>query len=229
MNKKIEIVFDKTKEIAPLFMHYENDCFPQPAHVLLDLETGKVDARYKSEINTYSMHEFHGLSESFLIRNDLTGEQILTVLEDILPELQIIMDNSEIYWDGNNMRGRVTKVADEVADRLYDGTYLGEEMESVVITDLASWLSAGGPELWMPEENSDVQEFINDYDLDGYLSVDDLKDTLIEMWLNALENGERLSANIARYILNNSCCIEPNKNALNLCAEGDYEALDEYI
>lgn len=62
-------------------MHHESEQFAQSESILLDLGTAEIGARYQAGINTLSTSEFQGITKSFPIRNDLTGEQISEVIE----------------------------------------------------------------------------------------------------------------------------------------------------
>lgn len=209
-NTTATIVFSGTEETAPLYCKYQGQFNPQPAYVTLNLENGHVDADYSGEIgNAVTMDVWHNRTLRWSINSQLSGSQVQEILEDILPTLQTILDGSEIEWNGNNWVGRIVtdaaRAADEKMDR--DSEYgLGYDIETSVITDLKEWLANGGRDCWMPTESDDVEQYITQFDLDGYTALEDVRETLMDLWADELYSGEAVQQNVAQYLLASEHC-----------------------
>lgn len=195
---------------APLYAHYQGQMQPQPAYVSLDLRTGGIDADYSGDIgNSVPESVFRGLVRRYPIRSDLTAAQVMEVLEDIKPLLQRVLDGSEIVWQDCDQVARLNADAEAAEDEIVgtDGP-LGADMDSMVITDLADWLADVGPDGWLPGDDDDADEFIRNFDLDGYLCADDVADTLATLWADHLYDGNPLPKSVAQYLIRDGRCAD---------------------
>lgn len=192
------VVFSSTAA-APLFAHYDGQVQPQPAHITLNTETGAISADYSGIIgNGCSTRLFDGRDQQWRVRNDLTSSQVKEVLTALVPLMQKILDldsdcsetRSELYY----------QVEDAIAAATAD-------LENTAITDLAEWLTASGDEsAWLPGEDADIEEYINNFDLDGYTAAEDVGYVLMELWANKLYNGEPLPSNVAQALIDDGRC-----------------------
>lgn len=208
--KQATIVFNKQDESAPLYAKYAGQINPQPAYVTLDLESGFVDADYSGDVgNGMPESVWNNRTLRWSINTQLSGSQVQELLEDILPQLQVILNGSEIEWDGSNWVGKIVSPepvdAIEKLDRMSEYG-LGADIESNLITDLKDWLYNSGRACWMPAPDDEVEDFISNFDLDGYTTTENVKDVLIDMWCNELYSGEPLNRNVAWCLLSGGYC-----------------------
>ena len=216
MSKTINIVFDPTKSVAPLYAKYQNEILPQPAFVTLNVETGEVDADYNGEIgNAVPMNVWHGVVRRYNISNTLSSDQVANVLEEIKPLLERVLDGGSVEWDGSNWVGELTEDAEQAEQEIEgesQGQGLGYDIEGHVIDDLESWLSEAGTDGWMPDESQDVNEFIKiikkQIEAEGWVTASDIGDVLTDMWAEHLYSGEFVQSNVAQYLQTDGRCSD---------------------
>lgn len=190
MKKRQVTKIFRSEKRFPLFCHYRGQISPQSAYITLDLDTGAVDAEVNGEIgNSISWSVFNGVVLRFEMQNDLHTDDVHTVIDDLMPTLQKILDESEILWDGNNWKGVLTERGQElVSDLDYDRHQYYIEPTHYICSDLGDYLH---DDIY-PDNNQSVDDFIQEI-LDGdgnneFLFVDELstfggiKDALIDIW-----------------------------------------------
>jgi hypothetical protein len=220
-----KIVFASTAN-TPLFAHYDGQSEPQPAFISLDLTTGEVDADYSGELGSARPADvFHGIKRRYPVRCDLTLDQVTTLLTDILPTLQRVLEGSEVVWNNCNRAGKLNDAALGAEAELTDWNMLGADFDHRVITDLAEWMVESGEGCWLPGDADNIAEFIRVFDLDGFVAGEDVGDTLMELWADRLYNGDPLPANVALALIEDGRCDDSNwTEELQAYAEGRYPA-----
>jgi len=118
----VEIIFDDDVDDAlPLYRKYPGQSEAQKAYVEINCKNETLDAAYDAEIgNAVTMDEHHGHVLSFECRNSLSGDEVMQLLESILPMAQRVIDGytSELDSRGDNMVGRFTDDADSAIDEI---------------------------------------------------------------------------------------------------------------
>ncbi len=209
MAKPITITFKADNDTAPLHAHYQGQTQAQPAYITLNLNTGEVDALVSGETGSGMPADvWHGTVRRYPIRTDLSGAQIIGVIEDIKDTLQTILDNSEVKFDNGDWVGQLNESGESAEESLPE--LLGTDLESVVITDLKGWLAESDDNAWLPEEGADIRAFVNEVkdgiDADGYLVAENVEDCLLDMWANRLYNGDPLPSNVAKALREDGRC-----------------------
>lgn len=204
---KTRIIFSSTEKL-PLYAHYQNEIEPQPAYVTLCLDTGIVDASVSGEVGNAMARDFWlGTTRRYRIKNLLTADQIMSVLTAARPLLQRVLDGAEIVHDGNNYVGRLNPDAEEAEQQL-SRECLGHDIECAVITNLADWLADSDEDCWIPADHDDIDAYIRDFDLDGYIAAEDVGEVLTEMWANRLYGGDPLPPCVAQHLIRDGRCAD---------------------
>lgn len=209
MTKPITIIFESDDDAAPLYCHYPNQIQAQPAYVTLNLQTGEVDAQFSGEIgNGMPADVWHGTVRRYPIRSDLSGAQIMEVIEDIKDTLQGILDNSEVVFDNGNWVGQLKKTGESAEDSLPE--LLGTDLKSIVITDLKDWLAESDDNAWLPEEGADISAFVEEVKAgiaaEEYITSENVEDCLLGLWEDRLYNGDPLPSNVAKALRKDGRC-----------------------
>lgn len=215
MKKTIEITLPtENANEAPLYCKHENNLQCQPAYIQLDLRTGKVTADYDSSTGGVELDVWNNILKRYPVRSDLTVGQIAEVIDGIKDTLQHIYENSEISMNDSGSTVGVITTHNAIAldDSLTDpAEVLGTGMESLVITDLAEWLLASNnPDTYIPPLGVNVADYIKNFDLDSYISAENVQDVLVSLWLNDIysDSNYQIQPNIAQFLLNNDLCPE---------------------
>lgn len=138
---------DETNPTA-LFRHYDGETYAQSCHIELDLRDGELTADYDGEIgNAVPMTVWHGIVRRWGIPC-LTAEAANTLMREIAPLAQRVLDGASIEWDGNNNVGRLTDDAQAAEEELL-GLLAGDvELTTVCEEEASDWWSEGG----LPED-----------------------------------------------------------------------------
>lgn len=128
-----------------LYHHYPGQTERQDCFIALDLRDGKLWADYDSEIgNAVPADVYHGIVRRYPIPA-LQPATVNKLMEDIAPFAQIVLDDSEIVWDGSNHVARMGKRGHEAEQDICGdegGGIIYPEMESDVhVWDAADWLA----------------------------------------------------------------------------------------
>lgn len=111
------------KGIKPLYRTYAGQFSAQKVHLSLDTRTGDASIDYDGEIgNAVPAPVYHGLVRRFLLPNNANGPYYRNLFTNdwVVDRLQRVLDGATSFWDGNNMRGRLTLEAGLAAQELYD-------------------------------------------------------------------------------------------------------------
>ena len=101
--KKVKFINNLSTN-TPLYVEWNG--YYNKSVVTLELRTGE----YYFELvysGPTSQDKFNGLDVEFHVRNDLTSSQYEDLAKDLAPILQKLLDDSEIYCDGSNWKGRI--------------------------------------------------------------------------------------------------------------------------
>lgn len=171
---------------------YREECGQESrAYLYVDTDgDGEMWVDYKNASdNSCSPREWHGIVRRFRIPNNLTelGYNQLLGYKLVLELAQLIIDGSEVYWDGNNYCARMDENAQEAHDALErfcdciepnDFSSLDPVCADYYLVDgtYEALMSSGGTEEDVAERI--VAEAIKD----GYfLGARDVKKTLLAM------------------------------------------------
>lgn len=129
-----------------LYCHYPRQFERQDCHIALDLETGRMSADYNPEIGTaIPMSVFHNRTLWWDIPC-LTADAANSLMEELRPLAQRILDGSEIEWDGNNNVGHLDADAqaasDEIAEMCKEDWF--SPADQVVEWDSDDWFAGDG-------------------------------------------------------------------------------------
>ena len=87
--------------LHPLFHKYEQELQEQPAHIELDIRNGSLIADWNPEVgNGAPADVWHGLRRQYRISSDLTTDEINSLLTELTPIAQRLVDEIEIQSDG---------------------------------------------------------------------------------------------------------------------------------
>ena len=113
----LDIDLDTTTR-RPLLYIYPQQQTAQPAYLYLD-EGGQVFADWDGEIgNGTSERIWNNCDLRWPLHNELTGDQIAKLIEEVTPLLEIVYSGHTVEWNGNNNQGRLTPIAIAAVERL---------------------------------------------------------------------------------------------------------------
>jgi len=153
---QIRRITDETE----LFCWYDGQSEPQPAYLNLDLEDGELFCDYNGNIGSgVSAAEYHGRIRTIRIPT-LTGEAANTLMDEVAPIAQRVLNGASIEWDGNNHVGVLTDDAqaawDELTSAVAEHTSGADTVDGL---DAADWYSGEDPaeELGLTADTTDEE------------------------------------------------------------------------
>ena len=107
--------------LHPLYHKYQQEIEGQPAYVELDVRTGSLYADWDAEVgNGVPADVWHGLRRRYGIINILTTDEINTLLTELAPIAQRIVDGTDIQSDGLQDRPVLSEQAQAAEEELTD-------------------------------------------------------------------------------------------------------------
>jgi len=143
MDKKLTITA-VTKRKA-LYCKYDRQPYPQPCYLQLDCRSGDLSCGYQSEIgNGISRAEYQDHLHRWPIPC-LVSDEANTLLVEVAPVAQSVINGYHSEWDGRNTVGHYTEDAQEALDLIglicHDLTH--SNPETVQIWDADDWFACG--------------------------------------------------------------------------------------
>ena len=209
---KLDITFDANKsDRFPVYVHYPQQCQPQPAYITLDLETGECTADYSAEIGGTSSRQWHGIELTFKIDPMAHKDTIAEAIEDNAELFQRILDGATVEWDGNNYRGVLNKDADSAYESFgrYED-FIAIDRGVLILKELLEEDS-------FPAIGQSLSEFATDFMLlDGYCDMwfehepdyEDFESEILEFWLDCFYDRHDIPPHVAQLLLENNCIAE---------------------
>tara|TARA_R100000808_G_scaffold19320_1_gene41976 strand:+ start:567 stop:1187 length:621 start_codon:yes stop_codon:yes gene_type:complete len=125
--------------LHPLYQKYEQEIEGQPAYVELDVRTGSLYADWDAEVgNGVPADVWHGLRRRYGIINILTTEEINTLLTELAPIAQRIVDGTDIQSDGLQDRPVLSEQAQAAEEALTEECD-GVQTQSNGVVDADEW------------------------------------------------------------------------------------------
>jgi len=150
--------------LHPLWRHYAGELQPQPAYIELDLRDGEVRADWDAEVGTgVPADVWHGLRRRYGIINILTTDEINSLLTELAPIAQRIVDETEIQSDGLQDRPVLSDKAQAAEEELTEECD-GAQTRSNGVVDADGWF---GP-----------QEAAHVYDVPGQVTAESTDEQL---------------------------------------------------
>lgn len=209
--KTITIIYDpKTADRHPLFHHYDGQILPQPAFVELDLNTGEVDAIISGEIgNAMPADVWHGVRRRYPINCKLNANQVFDAITTVQADLQAVYSGSEVVLnDSTNWIGQLDSSAQEAEERLAALYEVGADIEGSLTTSIADWL---GDSIW-PAPAQTVSDFLGELESlngeDNHWFVGDIRDSVFDLWADALYSGDPLPQAVAQALQEDGRCAD---------------------
>ena len=125
--------------LHPLYHHYDGQFEAQTAYVELDLRDGELRADWDAEVgNGVPADVWHGLRRRYGIINILTTEEINTLLTELAPIAQRIVDGTCVHNDGLQDRPVLSEQA-QAAEEALTEECAGAETQSNGVVDASAW------------------------------------------------------------------------------------------
>ena len=103
--KKTTVVFNSDATF-PLYCMYGGQYRPQPAYIELNIRTGEIDADYSGEVGSaIPCDVWHQCRIWFYVNEELTSDNIKTIISDQKQAFDHLYSVSDVDWDGSNWRG----------------------------------------------------------------------------------------------------------------------------
>lgn len=121
-------------QVAPLFEKYSGQNEAQPAYIELDCEDATLSAGTNSEIGSaVPLKVFHGQVQRFNIAPNLSSEAINSLLEEVKPLAERIIDGYRSHWNGNNEVARFSDDAHAASTELAEACTFASETPSNLV------------------------------------------------------------------------------------------------
>ena len=209
--------FAESNKHFPLYEKYSADVAPQLACISLDLRTGAVSANSNSSPGATSVpaEVFHNLVVHFPVSPFLKGPALDTLINEISPQLQAVLDGSSVVWERNNQVGKLNDTAEAAMETLCQALdELSPTEYENCMTSLAEIL-ASSP---FPEDGDyDLTAFYQGvldsngddgifFSNDKSLTVSDVEDEVLDMWVECLHNDEELPHAVEQALIDDGRC-----------------------
>lgn len=126
-----------------LHCHYQDELYAQSCHVELDLRDGELSAGYDPEIgNAVPSSVWHGTVRRWGIPC-LTAEAVNTLMRDIAPLAQRVLDGATVEWDGNNNVGVLIEDAGEAEQEILNLLNDPGDLDRVHEQEASDWWAEG--------------------------------------------------------------------------------------
>jgi len=97
---------------------------PQSVYLSLDLETGEAECDWTGMTNGVPVGVYHNRIVQWLLPSGIRCSVCRDMMDEIAPQLQTILDNSEMVVDCNcNRVGELNETAIEAQDQIQDAIY----------------------------------------------------------------------------------------------------------
>ena len=101
----------------PLLRQYQGQSSPQPARLVLELDTGRLYVEIDPEVGGGVRERiYNGIHRTWPLDPRLTQRQIRSLLRTVKPLAEDMLDGAEIRWNGNNFKGHVGKDTRDVIE-----------------------------------------------------------------------------------------------------------------
>lgn len=195
MKKSADVTVKPVESTDPLHFHehFRGEHSPQPVYVELSLETGELSAYTSPDIG-------NGVPERIYSRRAvrweipvLTPAAVNALLDEIEPHAGIVLDGSDVVWDGHNHVGQHDDDAQDavqtIADLCDEGRF--SESDRASVRDAYDYLS--------PVGGDSVQSRI--YRVTATTTDDELKTRADELTAEAAaENNHVHEADVLRFL-----------------------------
>ena len=126
----IAITAQDESEAHPNYCHYASQSSPQDGQIILDCESGELWADYNGEIgNGMPLRQWHGHLQVWRVSPYASGSQLNTLMADLRPAMQRIVNGYTSEWNGSNHVARFSEDAEDAKRELDEnnsGGWLGD-------------------------------------------------------------------------------------------------------
>lgn len=194
----------QSDERFPLYQQYgETD--QTRAFISLNIETGEVDANSVLRGNT-SFNAWNDVELNFPIPDQLNTDAINEYISDIWDDMQCILDDSEVDWDGSNNVGKFGDTATRIIDTLVNPYDTDRPIPDCgIIDDIELWLD-GNYEIETTLDDLADNLFALDGDDNYYFSdelnnIDAIKSALLDCFDNDVNLSDQISEKQAHALI----------------------------
>lgn len=172
--------------LHPLFHKYEQELQEQPAYIELDIRNGSLIADWNPEVgNGAPVDVWYGLRRQYRISSDLTTDEINSLLTELAPIAQRLVDEIEIQTYGLQDRLQFLSDKAESAEEDMTNACRFTHTKSSGVFDAGDWL-AGTSRKRIYAETTDEQllAMAKEYRSDAYFedaTVNGIDEYLIEL------------------------------------------------
>ena len=132
--------------LHPLFHKYEQELQEQPAYIELDIRNGSLIADWNPEVgNGAPADVWYGLRRQYRISSDLTTDEINSLLTELTPMAQRLVDEIEIQSDGLQDRPVLSDKAESAEEDMTNACRFASTKSSGVY-DAGDWFEGNAPE-----------------------------------------------------------------------------------
>lgn len=191
----------------PIFCHYDDQFEPQPAFIFLDIETGEVNANYDRTIGSgLPICVWNNIELRFYINPYTHAEKIVDLINENIGNFQIILDGSEIVWNGSEYIGTFDNDAQKMIEKFNNENSLYDFVDTVMFENISDF----SDELWFSKDTQTLTELAtyiyelgNDagYWSDELNSIECIEYEILDYWLHRLYSGDHIPKKEAQLLI----------------------------
>lgn len=199
-------ISESTKRF-PIYMQYDGQSQHQPCGLELDLQTRELTDFCSGEIgNSVPMSVWHDTVLRFSVDPYIMRDGLIALAEEYSERFQMILDTSEVEWDGSNWVGRLSPEAKNFIEQWDQRGYGKDGQHNVMIISVEDQMQYEQ----LPVTKVDLDalvKYLLDYDGDaGYYETEPSyqgieSDVLNYMIQCVLQKDEEIGPEIAALIL----------------------------
>lgn len=203
----LNINISKSSERFPIYAQYAGQHQHQPCGLELNLKTGELTEFCSGEIgNAVPTGVWHSTVLRFSVNPYIMRDGLIALAEEHREAFQMILDTSEIVWNGSNQVGRLSAEADNFIEEWEMQCYGNDGKYNVTIISVEDQMQYEQRPETKEELDALVKKLLS-YDGDNcyyekephYHHIE--SDVLDYMIQYVLQNGEEIGSEIAALIL----------------------------
>lgn len=117
---KREMIYLKAKGKTPLYEYSEREMQDYPAYLFVNIETCEVEWSM-TDFQYSPPRAFFGIERMYRCLGEITeytGKELNDYIEKLKPDIEILLNNSFVDWDGSNHIARLNSAATEADESL---------------------------------------------------------------------------------------------------------------
>jgi hypothetical protein len=200
----------KMPTLDNIFSCISPDAHPWPAYIVLDLDSGGLDADYTTATNSVPADVYHNRKIRFEIECTIHVDDLKFFCEDHAESFQAILDDSEIVWNDSNHVGKLGVEANKHVDLITKALEELRREEGGIISDLSSFVESDidwdNPAIKVAKDIFSYDGTDDFYFSDQLNSVYLILSAVLDMWAEKLYAGDDLTITQLEELIGYGAC-----------------------